>query len=269
MTATDPVHFFDLYSDLSGPQKSWSPNTLKVRAVLNFKKIPYTQSWMSYPDVKPLITGLGLPPNTEGLPYTLPAIIHKASVASNPNGAMMDSFPIIQHLDKHFPGPSVFPSGDASFALVLAVEKILGLMWPVFRSLVVPRVPGHLDPRGKEYFDETRAQWFGKPLGEVRPTEQEKIDELWKLAETESAVLVRMLKGCEGKKGPFFEGEQAGYADLLVACFLAFVERFDKELFGHFMGLGEGVFKSLYEGCLPWLEGQGIDKEWPAPASLS
>ncbi|RDW67483.1 glutathione S-transferase family protein [Aspergillus mulundensis] len=267
MATTEAVHFFDLYSDLPVPSKSWSLNTLKVRAVLNLKGIPYTQSWMSYPDIKPLITGLGLPPNAQGLPYTLPAIIHKGSVTSNPSGALMDSLPIVQHLDKAFPGPSIFPSGDASFALVLSVEKILGGLWPVFRHLIVPRVAGHLDPRGQEYFIETRSKAFGKPLDEIRPTDQESLDELWKIAETETAVLIRMLKGREGKKGVFFEGEEAGYADLLLASYLAFVERFDQELFGKFMGLGDGEFRELYGACLPWLEGQGVEKEWPVSSA--
>jgi len=230
--------------------------------VLNFKGIPYTQSWISYPDIKPLITGFGLPPNEDGLPYTLPAIIHK-SVTSNPHGAMMDSLPINEHLDKVFPSPPLFPSGDASYALVVAVGKIISLLTPVFRSLIIPRVPGALDPRGAEYFVRTRTEWFGKPLAEVLPSNQKEIDELWTLVKTESAVLIKMLKGREGKKGPFFEGETAGFADLLLACWLAFMERFDKPLFEKFLGLGNGEIKALYEACLPWLEGQGEEKEWP------
>ena len=265
----EPVHFFDLYSDLPGPAKSWSPNTLGVRAVLNFKGIPYTQSWISYPDIKPLITGLGLPPNREGIPYTLPAIIHRSSVTSNPNGALMDSLPIVLHLDKTFPSPSVFPSGDASYALVLAVQKGCKLLRPVISKLVIPRVVEHLDDRGQKYFNETRSAWFGKPLAQVHPTDQASLDELWKLAETEAAVLIHMLKGRDGKKGLFFEGEKAGYADLLFASQLAFINRFNPELFKKFLQLGDGEFKTLYEACLPWLEGQGEDREWPVPSCSS
>jgi glutathione S-transferase len=237
--------------------------------VLNFKGIPYTQSWISYPDVKPLVTGLGLPPNEQGRPYTLPAIIHKSSVTSNPNGAMMDSLPIVMHLDKVFPSPPLFPSGDASYALLVAVGKILSLVEPAFRPLIIPRVADHLDPRGQKYFHETRSASLGKPLSEVRPTDKESLDELWKLAETESAALIKMLKGMEGKKGPFFEGEKPGFADLLLACHLTFIRRFDKELFEKFLGLGNGEMKALYKACLPWFEGQGEDKEWPIPQAAS
>jgi glutathione S-transferase len=176
---------------------------------------------------------------------------------------MMDSLPIVEHLDKTFPSPPLFPSGDASYALLIAVGKIASLMSPAFRSMVIPRVPESLDEKGAEYFVRTRTEWFGKPLAEVLPSDQKERDELWKLVEKESAALIKMLKGREGKKGPFFEGETAGFADLLFACHLAFIERFDKGLFERFLDLGDGEFKALYEACLPWLEGQGEEKEWP------
>lgn len=233
--------------------------------MLNFKGIPYTQSWACYPDIKLLGASLGLPANEQGRAYTLPTIVHKASVTSTPSGAMTDSVPIALHLDKTFPSPPLFPSGDASYALFVAVAKIMTLIEPGFRPLIVPRVPDHLDARGKQYFTESRSAVFGKPLAEVRPTDKETLDKLWKIVETESAPLVKMLKGKDQKKGPFFEGEKAGFADLWVACHLAFIERFDKELFGKFLGLGNGEIKALYEACLPWVEGQGEEREWPIP----
>lgn len=233
--------------------------------MLNFKGIPYTQSWISYPDIKPLMIDLGVPPNKDGRPYTLPAIIHKASVTSPTSGAMMDSLPIAMHLDKAFPNPPLFPSGDASYALVIEVARIASLLEPGFRPLIIPRVPDHLDPRGEAYFHETRAVALGKPLSEIRPKDKETLDKMWSLVEEESAPLIKMLRGSGAKKGPFFEDEKPGFADILYASQLAFIERFDKDLFGKFMGLGDGEFKVLYNACLPWLEGQGDDKEWPIP----
>ncbi|KAJ5119704.1 hypothetical protein N7448_010373 [Penicillium atrosanguineum] len=181
---------------------------------------------------------------------------------------MMDSLPIIEHLDKVFPSPPLFPSGDASYALLIAVRKIVSLVWPAFSSRVIPRVPDGLDPRGREYFIRTRTEWFGKPLAEVLPTDQEKIDELWTLVEKQTKALVEMLQGREGKKGPFLEGETPGFADLFLACWVAFMERFDKELFERLVDQGNGEIRALYVACLPWLEGQGEEKEWPvAPAT--
>lgn len=176
---------------------------------------------------------------------------------------MMDSKSIILHLDKAFPSNPLFPSGDASYALFLAVEKISSNMMPVFKNMVVPLVPEKLDPRGQEYFIRTRSEWFGKPLAEVLPTDEAEIRKLHELFETEMKTVLDVLKGREGKKGPFFEGEKAGCADLMLASRLAFIERFNAALFEKALALGNGELRALYEACLPWLEGQGQEKEWP------
>ncbi|KAJ5108299.1 hypothetical protein N7456_004974 [Penicillium angulare] len=263
-----PVHLFDLYSDLPGPSKSWSPNTLKTRVVLNFKSIPYTQSWHSYPDIKSLISNFDVPPNEQGRPYTLPAIKH-SSVTSHPSGVTMDSQVIALHLDKVYPSPPLFPSGDASYALFVAVGHFVTRLEPGFRPFIVPRVPDHLDPRGAKYFHETRTVALGKPLSQVRPTDQATIESKWRLVESEAVPLLQMFKGKNGKIGPFFEGEQAGYADLVLATALAFIQRFDKELHEKFLGLGDGEFRALYQAVLPWLEGQGEEKDWPVTEAFS
>ncbi|KAJ5372333.1 hypothetical protein N7517_004339 [Penicillium concentricum] len=259
------IHFFDLLSDLPGPSKSWSPNTLRTRMVLNFKGIPYTQSWVSYPDIAPLLKAAGIPPTKSATPYTLPAISHKGSITSNPDGVLMDSDPIAMYIDKLYPSPPLFPSGDASYSLMVAVLKILALISPSTRSLVVPNVPSGLDERGRKYFIQTRSEAFGKPLSEVRPTDETELLALWQLVEKESETLIKMLKGKDGKKGPFLEGETAGYADIILAGVLAFFQRFDQGNFEKLLVLGNGEFKALYEACLPWLEGQGEEKEWPIP----
>lgn len=178
---------------------------------------------------------------------------------------MMDSLPIVLHLDKQFPSPPLFPSGDASFALTLAVDKIVNSMRPAFWELIISRVAYKLDPRGKEYFIRTRSEWSGKPYEEILPKDPNRLGELYKLVDDECATLAKMLKGREGKKGPFFEGEKPGFADLSLASRIAFIERFDTELFQRIMGVGDGELKELYDACYPWLEGQGEEKEWPVP----
>ncbi|KAJ6150908.1 hypothetical protein N7470_007502 [Penicillium chermesinum] len=191
----------------------------------------------------------------------MPAIIHKSPATLTPSGGLIDSFAIAQHLDREFPSPPLFPSGDASYAIFVAVGKFLARVELGFRPLIVPRVPEHLHPRGREYFIETRSAALGKPLAEVRPTDEEALARLWDVVEQETAPLIAMLKGRDGKTGPFFEGERPSYADLFLAAHLAFIERFDKELFGRFVELCSGEFGRLYDACLPWLEGQGEDIE--------
>ncbi|CAI7606716.1 unnamed protein product [Penicillium glandicola] len=259
------IHFFDIISTLPGPLKSWSPNTLRTRMVLNFKGIPYTQSWVSYPDIAPLLKAHGVPPAKSGTPYTLPAISHKGSITSNPDGVLMDSEPIAMYIDQLYPSPPLFPSGDASYSLLVAVQKILALMSSSIRPLVIPNVPSGLDERGREYFIRTRNEAWGKPLSEVRPTGEAELLAMWEVIEKEAETLIKMLKGKDGKKGPFLEGERAGYADILIASMLAFFQRFDRGHFEKWLALGNGEIKAFYEASLPWIEGQGDEKEWPIP----
>ncbi|KAJ5885015.1 hypothetical protein N7495_009525 [Penicillium taxi] len=269
MANSEPVHFFDIASILPGSSKSWSPNTLKVRAALNFKGIPYTQSFISYPDIAPLLESLDVEPNKIGTPYTLPAIIHKSSISSNPHGAMIDSLPIVLHLDKVFPTTSLFPSGDASYALALAVNRIISVeMRGFYVKYIIPNIADKLDPRGHEYFVRTRTESFGKPLAEMRPTDPKVVAEEWKAFEAGLKPVLEILRGREGKKGPFFEGDKAGYADLILACHFAWFDRADPELFKKFIGYAV-EFQVLWDACRPWLEGQGEEKEWPIPGQTN
>ncbi|KAJ0417356.1 hypothetical protein BJY00DRAFT_289751 [Aspergillus carlsbadensis] len=267
-TTTDKVHLFDILSTLAPPGNSWSAHALKIRCILNYKRIPYTQSFISYPDIAPLLKSLDVPANKSGTPYTLPAIIHKDSIRSNKHGALADSLPIALHLDKVFPDRPLFPSGDASYALFIAVERILAIFESGYRPFIVPRVAENLDERGRVYFEATRSAALGKPLSQVRPgpKDTERIAELWKIMEREALVLIGMLSGREGKQGLFFEGERPGFADILVACHLAFIERFDKELFDRVVAVGSGELWLLYGACVPLLEGQGVDRRWDVPS---
>ncbi|KAL3486983.1 hypothetical protein BJX62DRAFT_246320 [Aspergillus germanicus] len=265
MSATNnKVHLFDIFSTLSTPQNSWSAHILKIRCILNYKKIPYTQSFISYPDIAPLLKSLDVTPNKSGTPYTLPAIVHKSSITPNPHGALADSLPIALHVDKIFPDPPLFPSGDASYALFLAVERIMASFESGYRPFIVPRVAENLDPRGRVYFEATRSAALGMPLAQVRPRpeDKERRNELLKIIEREAVTLIGMLNGREGKKGVFFEGKTLGFADILVACHLAFIERFDTELFTRVVGLEGGKLRALYEACVPLLEGQGEERAW-------
>ncbi|KAF7163459.1 hypothetical protein CNMCM5623_008360 [Aspergillus felis] len=263
MASDSPVHFFDITSTLPGSSKSWSPNTLKTRMVLNYKRISYTQSWVSYPDIAPLLISLAVPANPDGIRYTLPAINHRPTVKSNPTGTLVDSFPIACHLEQHYPTPSLFPSGDASYALTIAVQKLMSSAVDKARPLIVPNVADILDDKGREYFIETRSVSFGKPLSEVRPRDPQRVKEATDEIKKEMEVLAQMLRGRPGKTGPFFEGDKPGYADFIVASFLAWVERSDKELWRELLDAGQGEFKALWEASIPWVEGQGEEKDWP------
>ncbi|KAL2813631.1 hypothetical protein BDW59DRAFT_176674 [Aspergillus cavernicola] len=264
----EPVHFFDILSDLPGSSKSRSRNALKTRLVLNFKGIPYSQSFISYPDIEPLLKRLSIDPNRQGIPYTLPAICH-SSVESNKYGVLMGSLPIAMHLDMICPCPALFPSGNSSYSLALEVQKILEDVGQNAQILVLPKVVDILDARGREYFERTRRARFGIPLSEVIPRDDRSTKIIKDEIKQAISVLTIMLRGQSGKTGPFFEGHQAGYADLILVAFLAWCGRPDKELLQEILDVGGGELKTLWHASSLWLEGQGEDKVWKVPVQSS
>ncbi|KAK2808006.1 hypothetical protein FQN50_005088 [Emmonsiellopsis sp. PD_5] len=260
---SSPLHFFDVTSNLPLPRTSWSPNTLRTRLALNFKRIPYTQSYISYPDIQPLLQSLSVPPLSGLIPYTLPAIHHPPSLST---ATINDSWPIALHLERTFHGPqhpSLFPS-PASYPLAVAVGRVLAVLFTHTRRILMAKVPVMLDERGAEYFRKTRAGWFGCPLEEYVFKEGEELEGGWREFEGELEVVVKMLRGegKEKKEGPFFEGETAGYADLMVVAFLGWYERVDRGDFERIVKVGDGELRRLWEACLPWVDGQGEEREW-------
>lgn len=296
----EPVHFFDIKCSLEGMfsatsapafltdqhhtcagcRQSWSPNTLKTRGVLNIKGIPYTQSWISYPDIAPLSIGLGIPANPEGsIRYTLPAIIHKPSITSNPNGAMHDSLPIALHLDKTFPAPqypSVFPHGQTSVALALATEQLFLHVVGKCSSLVFPGVADILDDRGAEYFERTRLpNWQRRrpdlnatKLADVKPKTEAELEKIIEESKKSLSVFDELLAGGGENKGPFLEGEKPGYADVILAAYMAWIERPLPEFFARILDAGNGSIRRHWEASQGFLNGQGETKEWPVAAKI-
>ncbi|EGX93795.1 glutathione S-transferase, putative [Cordyceps militaris CM01] len=258
MSIAKPVHFFDIDSILPGPMRSWSSTTLKIRMVLNYKKIPYVQSFISYPDIAPLLESFSIKPHSEGrVQYTLPAIRHPTSITTNPAGAMMESLTIAHHLDTLVPSPPLFPSGAASYALALATEKLMLRAAKEALFVLLPKAGDVLDDRGKEYFLRTRAEWFGKPLAELAVTDEEGKRRAIDAMKAELDIFLKMLTGAQGKKGPFLEGEVAGYADFILVTFLSWSHRVDMDIWRETMEMGNGEFRALWDACVPWMEGQG------------
>lgn len=239
--------------------------------ILNYKKIPYTQSFVSYPDIAPLLKGLSVAPHSKGrVAYTLPAICHPASVSDNPHGAMMDSLPIARHLDRTFSSPPLFPSGPASYALALAVENIMFRAAGKGLFLLLPKAVDVLDERGGEYFVRTRSEWFGKPLADLAITGEDEVRETIAAMKSELDIFIRMLSNraedATSPRGPFFEGTTPGYADFVLVTFLSWGHRVDMRVWDELMGMGNGEFRALWDACLPWMEGQGEHLEWRIPA---
>lgn len=48
----------DIPSNINGRCLCWSLNTWKVRAVLNYKNLPYDTEWTEFPDIAPKVEKL-------------------------------------------------------------------------------------------------------------------------------------------------------------------------------------------------------------------
>ncbi|KAE8375831.1 hypothetical protein BDV26DRAFT_283117 [Aspergillus bertholletiae] len=269
----DTLHFFDIASRLAGPSKSWSPNTLKTRLALNYKKIPYTQSFISYPDIAPVLRALSVPPNqhVSQRPFTLPAIVDSKRIATPSSGALMDSFPIALHLDEQYPSPPLFPSGNASRVLALAVRKLmLNVAAPVL-PLQLPAIAKILDPRGRDYFVRTRSEMFGQPLMSMLPNDMAAEENMIAQAVKEMEIIAQMLKTSDSltESGDFLEGSRVGYADFTIVAVLAWFYRGERRIWRQLLQVGDGRVERLWDACQPWLDGQGEDVEWGIPERAS
>lgn len=136
----------------------------------------------------------GLPPNDPNDPgyftdYTSPAIRY----ADGTYG--MDSWAIIQELEKQYPTPSLHLDDP----IVDTLRKI-----PIVKPIVphlIPKVPNLLNKVSADYFYLTREEQFGKPLDQVgREAKEEEWDEMKPLAKNIGDLL-------REKNGPFFLGD--------------------------------------------------------------
>jgi glutathione S-transferase len=185
-----------------------------------------------------------------------------------------DSIPIALHLDEILPAPeypALFPNGQASYALAVAVNELMRNVVFAGYALLVARIADILDePRGKEYFISTRGESLGKPLADVRPTDQDEVTRLINEMKNKMGVICQMLKGGKGeerrkKAGPFFEGDQPGLADFIFQAFLLWVKVSDEHLWAELVGVGDGEVRALWDAVCPWVEGQGEEVAWDIP----
>lgn len=141
--------------------------------------------------------------------------------------------------------------------LIQTVESLIIKIATPLVAIFLPAVCKKLLPGpSEEYIRRTREPMLGKveELGEKARREGE---EMWKAAEgagLELAWLVRSWwKEAKGK-GPFFEGDVPGYADLIVVGFLWSTRRHGEEYFERVMDWDREVFGGLWEACEGWME---------------
>jgi len=165
------ITFFDVPSKVQ--DKAWSPTNWKIRYVLNYKQLPYKTQWIEYPDIELFCKNKGIAPTgtkTDGSPfYTLPAI------HDDTTGVFLaDSVPIAQYLDETYPyTPAVIPIGTEVLmnAFIDACAAKMTAIWPI----ALPNIVDILNAPSAEYFHRTRSAYFGKPVEELVPVGEARI----------------------------------------------------------------------------------------------
>jgi len=207
------IVFYDIPSTLPG--KAWSPNTWKVRFVLNYKGIPYRTEWVEYPDIEPHNKKLGINPTSkkpDGSPhYTLPAI-HDPSTGTY----LADSLLIAEYLEKTYPDtPSIFPHETKSLQYAFQSSFGIGAVRPFIIPTIFPKLGTQ---RSEDYYRRTREISFGKTLEDVVPVGNERIEEWAKFREGLNKVDQCFAK--TDAKGPFVMGDTISWSDIFVSSYL-------------------------------------------------
>lgn len=197
----------------------------RFRLALNIKGIPYRTEWISYPDIEATFKELGIPASRmeDGKPlYTCPSIIDPS--ASPTPRRLTDSLVIAEYLEEAYQsyGPKLFPEGtkeqQLAFMNKVQSEGVIGHA----AALVLGLCPANLeDPRGTQYFLDTRLQKLGKPLPEYHPAGSPERKEAWEgLKKDLDALAADYDKNMEGG-GEYAVGKTITFADIfLVAIFL-------------------------------------------------
>ncbi|ODQ80621.1 hypothetical protein BABINDRAFT_160876 [Babjeviella inositovora NRRL Y-12698] len=215
---TDQVVLWDISSKIPG--KIWSPNTMKVRAVLNFRGIPFETQFFTYSTFPALLEKEGVKPWPQAPHYTLPAISHKGKT-------IMGSDQIVAYLEKEFPhSRSVYPTPEAleeATSMCSLVPTLEGVTAPTAGAFV----SGIMEDVDQKYF-----LW--------KFDERDGIIDIPKLLDDPAAILEnwdliqRFFNGFEGftsknfsaeqlgrlKSGKYLFGDHCSYADILYFSLL-------------------------------------------------
>lgn len=270
----EKIHFLDIASSLPGTyltrstphiltsflvigyRQSWSPNTFKVRLLLNAKGIPYTEQYISYPDIAPLSKSYGVEPtDKEDSTYTLPAIYHPETLRTLvPGGQIMpESITIARHLDTLYPSTRIqaFPHPKPqSEALWQEAENHLNGIISTKRGkgyrLLHPRIPSILDPRGADYFILTRTRDHPDHLSPLQWGSANMEDD-WSTIrpfvlaylEFHDSTRSNAVSSGLGQDGPFLWGDNPTMGDIYLASLLVWFRSASDPFLDRLLAIGE------------------------------
>ncbi|KAI8144923.1 hypothetical protein BJV82DRAFT_606709 [Fennellomyces sp. T-0311] len=186
------------------PETHWSPNTSKTRYTLNYKGIPYKTVWLAYSELSTEVPKL----TKKESPITVPIIVDLL----HDNTVVQDSWDIANYLEEAYPeNPSVF-NGNMGVHLFFYNYCDSKLLLTAFKISVF----GILGKIGEDadYYRKSREDIFGMTLEEVVGDSASNEAELTTALEPIGKILNIF---------PYMSGEQAGWADLVLAAYFRLI----------------------------------------------
>ena len=239
MASSDSIIFYDIAS--AEPLRTFAPNPWKVRYALNFKGLSYQTKWIDLPDIPSVRQELGVPANRtlpDGSPYPTLPIIQDLSTQE----IIGDSFEIALYLDKTYPkSPALVQPGTTGLTAAFNAQVdglftkyvILADQMP-FDARIADKIKeifakraGALGVESLQLSDENREKLlvqFERALSEFVKAYHHvggTTDYVW--LERGTAAEQAQNKGRENI-GPYLDGDEPAYADLIVGAWLATME---------------------------------------------
>ncbi|KJZ78252.1 hypothetical protein HIM_02290 [Hirsutella minnesotensis 3608] len=218
-----PLVVYDIAS--APPRRTFAPNPWKARSALNFKAANYRTQWVELPDVESTRKGLGVPASRQ-FPdgtdfFTLP-VLHD----TEKNQFAGDTFDIALYLDEKYPdGPRLIPEGTVG--VTKAWNDRVDALFSRFVRLNAHGTP--LNPENAETCRQILVDRGRKFVPASCPLTWDDLavtgDERRKtFAEYKEALgeLEAYYRYAADKEGPFLNGRQPVYADLIVAGWLGY-----------------------------------------------
>ncbi|KAL8917301.1 MAG: hypothetical protein Q9208_008022 [Pyrenodesmia sp. 3 TL-2023] len=198
----EEITLFDIPS--TPPNKAWSSNPWKTRLVLNYKALPYRTHWLEFPDIAPCLKSHDIPPNAQGIAYTVPTI-HFPSSRNHPKDEyIMESRAIAIALETAYPEPSLHLDAPQ----LAKIEELRGQAFGTLIGVVGRRILATLlNESSKEYL-EASTDLSGCPDG----------DEAWNRARPALEAIGALLKEAGG---PFVMGETVSQLTTDIAALRA------------------------------------------------
>ncbi|KAG9188076.1 hypothetical protein G6011_01999 [Alternaria panax] len=268
MTDSNPLIFYDISSPIR--PRSYAPNPSKARYALSFKRVPFKTTFVDLLDIPTVRKSLDCPATRkldDGTDFhTLPMLQHAPS-----NKVIGDSFDIANYLQDTFPdsGGCLFPkeskgtgleyqspNKDTMFFAPLtlnqgakneAYAKFNTHVDATFSAHVV--LVAHYMPFNPETAEAVKAQMCKRAHLEswesirIQGEAREQIKAAFKTALESLAALFKV-----NERGPFLEGEEANYADLIVGGWVNMMAVcMPKGEWEDFREWHEGVFGRLHD----------------------